>query len=168
MKNATRLFCFGLILVCSAPSFGNEALTANKRADIVSLLEATGALEIGNAMSRALVRKMSDAIRTTHPEAPDQVYAIVADEVDKAVSEEMQSDGGLIDLTVGLYHKYFSHEEVKALLVFYRSPVGKKAGELAPTMSREGFLIGQQWGKQLAPILDRRIKDRLRREGQTI
>ena len=168
MKNAARLLCFCLILVLSNPSFGAEALTAEKRADIISLLDATGALEIANTMSRALTRKMSEVIRDTHPEASDQVFAIVADEVNKAVSEEMQSDGGLIDLTVDLYHKHFSQEEIKALLVFYQSPVGKKAGELAPIMSREGFLIGQRWGKQLVPILDRRVKDRLRREGQTI
>jgi hypothetical protein len=168
MKNATRVFWLGLAITLSTPSFAAGSLTAEKRADTLSLLQATGALEIGGTMSRALVRKMSDAIRDTRPNAPERVFDIVADEVNKAVSEEMRSTGGLIDLTVELYHKYFTHGEIKELLRFYQSPVGKKAGELAPVMSREGFLIGQRWGKYLAPKLNQRVKDRLKREGHTI
>lgn len=168
MKNVTRLLWIGLAIALSIPSFAAETLTADKRADTISLLLATGALEVGSTMSSAVVRQMSDAIRHTQPNAADRVFDIVADEVNKAISEEMHSNGGLVDLTAQLYHKYFTHDEIKELLGFYQSPVGKKAGELAPVMSREGFLIGQRWGRYLAPKLDRRVKERLQREGHTI
>jgi hypothetical protein len=66
---------------------------------------------------------------------------------------------------VGLYHKYFSHEEIRGLLAFYETPLGRKAGTLAPTISQEGMREGQRWGEALGPKLAERIRARLSREG---
>lgn len=64
-----------------------------------------------------------------------------------------------------LNHKYFTHVEIKGLLAFYQTPLGKKAGSLAPVMGQEGLVIGQRWGESLGPIVAQRIKARFKQEG---
>ena len=59
-----------------------------------------------------------------------QMYKTIAD---KLQNEEM-----------GLYDKYFSQDEIDDLLVFYKSPSGKKHSELIPKIQHDLQLIIQE------------------------
>lgn len=151
----------------SAPLYA-EDLTPAKQADTRKLLEATGALKVGQAMSEAVVNQMTQAIKQARPDIPARMFDVLAEEVNQAIAEEMNAKDGLVDLMVVLYHKHFSHQEIRELLAFYQSPVGKKAGALAPTMSKEGFAIGQRWGESLGPRIGRRVQARFKQQGYEI
>jgi len=43
-----------------------------------------------------------------------------------------------------IYMKNFSDEELKAMISFYKTPVGKKAARLLPVLSSEGAALGQK------------------------
>ncbi|BAU46769.1 hypothetical protein SVA_0187 [Sulfurifustis variabilis] len=156
------------LTVLSAGPLAAEDLTRAKRADTRKLLEATGALKVGQAMSEAVVRQMSEAIKQARPDIPPQMFDVLAEEVNQAIAEEMNAKDGLVDLMVVLYHKYFTHREIRELLAFYESPVGRKAGSLAPVMSKEGFAIGQRWGESLGPRINRRVQARFKQQGYEI
>ena len=47
------------------------------------------------------------------------------------------------------YNKYYTHDEIKQLLIFYESPLGRKMIEVAPFIQEETMYVGQQWGEQL-------------------
>lgn len=51
------------------------------------------------------------------------------------------------DQQIALYARHFSHDDIKGLLAFYQSDVGKKAIEVMPTLSREGAAIGERWAR---------------------
>lgn len=164
MKVSTLLLTLILALGVTAASAGEE-LTAAKKEDTRRLLEVTGALKAGQAMSEAVVKQMVETLKQARPDVPATAFNIVAEEVNGAIQEEMTVKGGFIDLMVGVYHKYFTHAEIRELLAFYRSPIGRKAGSLAPAMSREGFTVGQRWGQALGPKIEERVKARLKKEG---
>lgn len=162
------LALFVLLLAFAAPSYAQEDLTPAKKADIHRLLEVTGATNISQMFSQAVVRQMTEAIKKTRPDIPAKMFDVLAEEVNKTIAESMVAKGGFVDQVVPVYHKYFSHEEIKAMVAFYQTPVGKKAIEVMPRMVQESMAIGQEWGKSLGPVIQQRIKARFEQEGVKI
>ncbi|HYA39158.1 MAG TPA: DUF2059 domain-containing protein [Candidatus Methylomirabilis sp.] len=168
MKKILYILFLGVMALLWTNANAAEELTPAKREDIKRLLQATGAMQIAQTMSQAAVNQMSEAIKNARPDIPPQMFDIMSEEVNKTVSEEMTVKGGFVDLMVVLYNKYYTHEDIKGLLAFFESPLGKKASSLAPVMSREGFVIGQRWGQSLAPIIEERVKARFKEKGIAI
>lgn len=155
----------GVLLMLSAVCSAAEPLTPEKMQDTKKLLEVTGALKVGQSMSEAIVNQMSQSLKKARPDIPDKAFGVIASEVNKTIADEIANKNGLIDMMVGLYHKHFTHQEIREMIAFYQTPTGKKVGALAPVISQEGFAIGQQWGQSLAPVIGKRVQDRLRKEG---
>ncbi len=164
MKTIVRLLCV-LLLALAAPAQAEEALTPEKRADIQRLLQVTGAMDVGQIFSRALVQQMTETIKRTRPDIPARFFDLVADEVNKTIAEAMVVQGGFVDQVVPVYHRYFSHEEVRALADFYQTPVGRKAVAVMPDMVQESMAIGQRWGRDLGPQIQQRLRARFKQEG---
>ncbi len=55
----------------------------------------------------------------------------------------------LLDSIVPLYDKYFSGEEVKALIQFYQTPLGQKTIQVMPKLMSQSQEIGRKWGEGL-------------------
>lgn len=54
-----------------------------------------------------------------------------------------------VELLVPIYSHLFTTAELRGLLEFYRSPLGKRLLEVQPDLTREAMLAGQQWGTRL-------------------
>jgi len=150
-----------LVVACATPALAEE-LTAEKRADIEQLLEMTGSAEIGRQMAGAVVQQMTVFLRKARPDIPQRVLDVLPAEVDGVF---MDNIGTLMDLTIPLYHKYFTGAEIKELIRFYSTPLGKKAIESMPALMGEAIALGQQWGQSLGPAIQARIQARLKKEG---
>lgn len=55
----------------------------------------------------------------------------------------------LLDSIVLLYDKYFSAEEVKALIQYYQTPLGQKTVQVMPKLLAEAQETGRKWGEGL-------------------
>ena len=165
MKKAYLILAVGIAALLTVNGSAAENLLPDKKADIKKLLEVTGSLKIAKNMSEAVVNQMSRALKQARPDVPPETFDIIHDEVNKTISEAMVAKGGFIDLMIVLYHRYYTHADIKGLLAFFQSPLGRKASSLGPVMSQEGFAIGQRWGESLGPIIDRRVRARIRDKG---
>jgi hypothetical protein len=66
----------------------------------------------------------------------------------------------LIRACVPAYSKYYTHDEIKQLIAFYETPLGRRVVEVTPSITQETMLIGQTWGEKLGQdIVDELIKD---------
>ena len=54
-----------------------------------------------------------------------------------------------IRIYIPIYDKHFSHDDIKKLIQFYESPIGKKLIEATPRITQESFAGGQEWGRKL-------------------
>ena len=165
MKKILFMLFLGVMTLSWVNASAADELTPAKREDIKRLLQATGSMQIARTMSQAVVGQMSETIKKARPDIPPQMFDVMSEEVNKTIAEEMTAKGGFVDLMVVLYNKYYTHEDIKGLLAFFESPLGKKAGSLAPVMSREGLVIGQRWGQSLAPKIEQRVKARFKEKG---
>ena len=66
-------------------------------------------------------------------------------------SEIMAQEFGKLDftdITRMLYDKYFTNDEIKGLIAFYETPVGRKAAQVLPRLSTEAMSRGEQLGQE--------------------
>ena len=56
-------------------------------------------------------------------------------------------------------------DEIKGLLQFYGTPLGKKLVSALPPLTRESMMTGQKWAQSLGPKLDARLKTRFEQKG---
>lgn len=50
-------------------------------------------------------------------------------------------------INVELYDKYFTNEDIKGLIQFYESPLGKKTVQVVPTLTQESVTRGMEVGQ---------------------
>jgi uncharacterized protein len=159
--------CLLLLLVALAawaPAQADE-LTKERRADIDQLLRVTGAVAIGKQMATAVTAQLAQNLKKMCPDIPNEVLQVLPQEVGAVFEENL---GSLMEAVVPLYTKYFTGVEVKELIGFYSTDLGKRLVGAMPGLMQEGMQVGQRWGQSLAPAIERRVKARLAREGVSI
>lgn len=52
-----------------------------------------------------------------------------------------------------MYMAEYTHDEVKAMIKFYESPVGKKMSEKAGILFEKSMVAGQEWGMELQQMM---------------
>jgi hypothetical protein len=119
-----------------------------KRADVRRLLELVGAGDLG----KQVMTQMINQFRTAHPQVPQRFWTDFASEIN---ADE------ILELSVPAYEKHLTHEEIKQLIAFYESPVGKKLIQVQPQIVQDSMIAGQKWGQDLG----RKVMQRLIDEG---
>ncbi|MCL1139059.1 DUF2059 domain-containing protein [Shewanella pneumatophori] len=121
------------VLTFSSSTFAEQASAES----VKLLMNKTGAGELGvQAMNQML-----PALKNMVPNAPESFWSDYMAEFDSEA---------LVELTVPIYQKYLTEEEVLALNAFYDTPAGKKLIKVQPQIMQESMMAGQQWGQTVA------------------
>ena len=70
------------------------------------------------------------------------MYKILAEEVNNIIEEQMFAKGGYIEMAVLIYDKYFTHDDIKGLLSFYQTELGKKTIKVLPQIVQHPLKAG--------------------------
>ncbi len=83
--------------------------------------------------------QMVTRLKMNKVDAPDELWKEVREHIfDKEIS-------ALNKMLIPIYMKHFTHSEIKALIEFYQSPIGKKmTGNISP-ITIESIHISQKW-----------------------
>lgn len=142
-----------------------EELTSSKKSDILKLMDITGSDNIPAQIAGAITQNLASGLQQTRPDIPNRLYATLDKDLTALFKEKINTPGGLMEKAVDSYHKHFTHAELKEILVFYQSPVGKKTiGEMSQVMS-EGMLEARKLAQSLGPDIEQRIKAAFKKEG---
>jgi hypothetical protein len=166
-RNAmTKTLTLLTIIACvlAAPA-GADNIAPAKRADIEKLMRITGPPDVTKQISNFFVRQMSQAIKASRPDLPARAYQILGEEINRVIEEQMTAKGGFLDMVIPIYAKHFSHEDIKGLLKFYQSDLGKKTIKVEPLILQEKLALAQDWSKSLEPIIKNKINQRFQKEG---
>lgn len=104
--------------------------------DIRALLEVDGTCETSQQITRAMLEQMKRFM----PPAPEGFW----DDFLKGVDY-----GEFVDLLVPIYARHMSHEDVKGLIAFYQTPLGRRIVKSEAAITPEAMLAGMTWGQQL-------------------
>ncbi len=89
-------------------------------------------------------------------------YSSVKDEVWVSLEAEFKntSINDLIEMITPTYQKHLTLEDIKGLIEFYRTPVGKKYAKKSPMIMQESMQIGQQWGMKIGEEFAKKMKNK--------
>jgi len=104
--------------------------------DIRRLLELTGAKDQGQQAMQLMLAQF----KKTMPQVPVEFW-------DKFMKKIDMDE--LINMTVPIYAKYLTHEDVKGLIRFYGSPLGRRFVKAQPGIQRESMQAGMAWGQKV-------------------
>ena len=128
-------------------------------------MDASGAAALSVQLANLLAGTFLDAIKRIQPNVPDRAIAIVKEVVSTEAAREMTAPDGIQEQVVELYAKYFTRDDVAALLAFYGTPAGQKMLTATPMMMRESIDIGQKWAETNSQRIVAVLQERLRAEG---
>jgi len=149
MKRQTVLVTvlLGLMAVgVNAAEDAAQAETQAERADIRRLMEITGVGKLGVQAMNQLI----GMFRESHTTVPDKFWEDFMAEVDP---------NELVEMCIPSYERHFTHEEIKQLIAFYETPLGKRLIEAQPLIMRECMVAGQQWGQRIGEKVAKKLKE---------
>ncbi len=165
MKSGILLCVLLLTLPLSGIAAGPESIPAPLRADILRLIDMTGGAHMGELFGDAIARQISNNLRASHPDISANAFSIIKDETNKTLADP-GINKQLIEMLIPIYAKYYTDEDVRQMIAFYKTPLGKKIIKNNPAIAQASMQYGEQWGRNvLAPELIKRIRARFQKEG---
>ena len=130
------LFCLaGLIIT----SFGVKAQADSFDSDIMKMQQVNGS----NASVNALFPRIAAQLKQSKPDLSDaQMAAMKMDVFDAEVAS-------LNEQMIPVFKKYYTQSEVKEIIAFYETTVGKKLAETTPKMMMDQMQLTQTWAMGL-------------------
>jgi hypothetical protein len=128
-----KILLLGLLSVSITLSIHGQT----KRQDIIKLLDITDTKLEAAQMFDLMLPNLKAAM----PDVPLTFWVMFKLKLDI---------DSFVDAFIPLYDKYFSHDDIKQLIKFYESPIGKKLLAVTPLITKESYSLGEEWGEQLA------------------
>jgi hypothetical protein len=149
------------------PTWGYcEELTPAKKAAIKTLMQVSGEAPFVEIIGNNLIRKITQSIKRAQPDIDPKVFDLVKEEGRAAIKEEYDIKESYQPYFYPIYHRYFTFEEIKELIIFYQTPLGRKLVAVTPKLARESIKAEKLWAQQIfGPNLKQRISSRFYREG---
>lgn len=144
----TCVFLLGLSLFSPAV-FGQ---TASFKKTCKKYFKITGSEENFKSVLKNMIKMYKES------ETMSIVPAEVWDEMEKDMIKEMDD---LYDKIAIIYDKHFTEDDLKAIITFYESPIGKKMVKEMPEIMQESMDVGRIWGEEIG----RKIGEKLEKKG---
>jgi hypothetical protein len=130
--------------------------------DIRRLLDMTGAQKLGEQMANTFMQQFSQSIKASNPNIPPRAMEIAIEVARKMFTDRYPA---LMPKMVAAYAKVLTPDDVRQMLAFYETPLGKRMIEVTPALSQAGAQAGQEWGQSMVPDLQTEIQKRFKAEG---
>jgi uncharacterized protein len=147
----------GTALAQAAPSSANVQIARE-------LVVASGATRAFEGVIPSILQQSLNVFVQQNPdlqkELAESIQAI-APAYEKRAAE-------IIDIIAAVYATRFSTAELKELLVFYNSEVGKKFVAQLPSVLEESFVKTQEWGGKLSEQVVQSLRAEMKKRGHTI
>ena len=156
-----------LLAVLSLVTSPAIAQTADEtsRGNIERLLELTHASAMGAQLSAVVSGQMIAQLKAKQPNLPERAVEIVREVLGTEFGGMFNGASGVRSEMIELYGKHFTPEEVKGLLDFYGSPLGRKLATVLPALQRDTAIIGQKWTQANMQRIASIVQQRFRQEG---
>ena len=117
-------------------------------------------------------KSLMPTIMTTLKPAIVQGRANVERDYDAMIPMLLQSFQSRMDelsgVVVKVYASNFTADDLRALIVFYKTPVGQKFLQKTPLLAQQTMAVGQQFGQSVASEIRTRMIEELRKKGHAI
>jgi hypothetical protein len=128
------------------PSERQSSIDPAKEADIRRLMDRVGTKAIALQSMDAMLQNMKPMIENALP--PGEYRGKLVDLFIERFRSKADSQV-ILNMTVQIYDKYFSDDEIKSLIQFYETPLGQKTLSVLPKLMLEMQEEGSKWGQKI-------------------
>ena len=164
----TKIVCYcgriaaAIMIISLVQTQGVAAMDAEKRANIEVLLKGNGMLANMPQIIDLLIPQIIGDFKKINSEIPDNIW----DEFTKVgIAELKRSLPELEEPVIAMYDANFSADEIKQLVVFYQSPVGRKIVVQLPQLAQQMMAMGQTCGERAGARAVERIRAAAKQKG---
>ncbi len=159
-----RAGTFALMLAVPGLAFAQAQPSAAQIQAARDVVEASGA---SRAFDPVIPSILQQAINVFVPQNPDLQKPIVESVQTIAPAFEKRRSE-IIDIVARVYAARFTEAELKDLLTFYRSTVGKKFVAEQPVVLEDSFRRTQEWSGKISEEIVTALRAEMKKRGHTI
>ena len=167
-SGALLILALAVVTGCGGQKSGTSGSTATSTStasyddDVKELMQVTGSDSVAYQMAQYISASIIGSLTQQRRDVTQQQVTAAQQEVDGFLATRVPA---LRDSLTGLYKKHYTQDDVRQLIVFFKTPVGAKFVKTTPLVAREGSEMGDRWGRELGPELGQRLMARLEKEG---
>ena len=159
MPRLRDLFFIACLLILAVPSY---ATTQEKERDIQRLMKLLDVSSMPEKMAEMMVANIIAQERKKIPNMPANVEHSISTVI-RNVTLKLAPE--LFKMIAPLYDKYFTLSEIKKLIEFFGSPVGRKYIAVSLPMMQDMISLSQKWGQKFGADAAREVEKELKKLG---
>jgi len=160
----SRLAVVAVALVAFGPSAHSQQPSAAAMATAKELIAATGATTVFNPLIAGVVEQAKLLYLQQNPALANDLNEIAG----KMRTDLTPRFVELSDEMARLYATHFTDQELKAILMFYQSPAGKKLLSQQPAVVDASMKFAQDWANKMSDEVIRKMRDELKKRGHPL
>jgi len=164
IKSASRLAAVAVALVAFSPTAHSQKPSAAAMATAKELVTATGATSLFNPLIAGVVEQAKLLFLQQNPALSKDLTEIA----NKMRTDLVPRFAELSNQMAELYATHFTEPELKAILVFYQSPVGKKLLAQQPDVIESSMRYAQDWANKLSDQVIAKMREELKKKGHSL
>jgi hypothetical protein len=134
----------------------------------VALAREVITIKGANSMTDPLVRGVIESVKNNLvPTNPNLTREL--NDVATALHKELDGRSSeVLDLMAQAYAAHFTEQDLKNLLVFYKTPLGQKFIKEEPIALEDGLKRAQQWANAFADTVMARMRSEMQKKGHQL
>ena len=141
----------------------NAPVSPAERADILKLINMTGAMHIGMRLGATISNQLISSLKRMHPGISDRAIRDIEQACSDLVSRS-STQSKLVNALVKIYAGHYSDADIRGMIRFYETPLGKKIIKTTPAVVHQSMLAGEATFRPLQGELIDLIRQYLRRD----
>lgn len=164
IKRAVRPATVAVALVAFSPAAHSQQPSAAAMATAKELVQVTGATALFNPLIAGVVEQAKILYLQQDPSLNKDLTAIAT----KMREDLAPRFAEVTDEVAKLYASSFNEQELKQILVFYKSPVGKKLLAQQPAVIDSSMKFAQTWANKLSDEVVIKMRAELKKKGHNL
>jgi uncharacterized protein len=138
--------------------------TASAVATAKELLAAKGAVAMFDPLIPGIIESTKNTILPSNP----ALYKDLTEVAAKLRTDLAPRGSEVIEEIARLYAQRFTEAEMKEIIAFYKSPVGKKFVADEPAIIDQGLSRAEAWSKRMSDEVMTRFRQEMKRKGHDL
>ncbi len=167
MRAANRAMCVATVaiaLALSSPTAHSQQPKAAALSTAKELVTATGTTSLFNTLIPGVIEQAKNLLLQQNPNLSKDLSEI-ANKLRNDLAPRMEE---LNNEVARLYATRFTEPELKEILAFYNSPVGKKLLTDQPSVVDGSMKFAQDWANKLSDEVIAKMRDELKKRGHAL
>lgn len=164
MRHASACLLALTCFVGTANAQAQQQPTPSALAAAKELLEIKGAQNMLGPIVPGVVETAKNSLMQSNPNLVKELNEVAQ----QLRTELAPRSSEVIQNFVVLYAQRFTEPELKQIVAFYRSPLGKKLLTDEPTLMDDGFKQAQSWADRFSEQVVARFREEMKKRGHQI